>query len=275
MTHQVHSLEGVQPCQTPYRTFFQRFGYLGICVLPAEVLDNTTLDDPETGFPQPSLRKLCSQDGLLCYAHVLYACAEDLYIANVAATPDLAEAERVVLTETDLIYALAWDQRLSWRTPLQIRRLMQAHAQELAPRSPHPEPVPTAASFPAPVVPLTVVTTVEVTAGELREAFDEQEANYASDSPNRAGLRRPGACGVQQSLLRALSRALQELLATATDSYTAKVLQALTALVTRVQRWQQQTRQRVVNAVLAWDAAWNCPSWALTLGVPQTLLGAA
>jgi hypothetical protein len=53
------------------------------------------------------------------------------------------------------------------------------------------------------------------------------------------------------------------------------VLQALTALVKRVERWQQQTRQRVVNAVRAWDAALNGPSWALTIGVPQALLGVA
>ena len=42
---------------------------------------------------------------------------EGLYWADVAATPDLAEAERVVLTEAHLIYALAWDERLFWRTP--------------------------------------------------------------------------------------------------------------------------------------------------------------
>ena len=80
---------------------------------------------------------------------------------------------------------------------------------------------------------------------------------------------------MQQGLLRALARALQELLETATDSYTAHVLEALSALVERVERWQQHTRQRVVNAVRTWDAARNRPAWALTLGVPAALLAAA
>ena len=43
MTHQAFPLEGLQPCLTPTRTFSERFGYLGTCVLPAEVLDDTTL----------------------------------------------------------------------------------------------------------------------------------------------------------------------------------------------------------------------------------------
>ena len=80
---------------------------------------------------------------------------------------------------------------------------------------------------------------------------------------------------MQHGLLRALSRALQELLETATDQYTAQVLQALSALVRRVERWQRQTRQRVVNAVWAWDASSTGPAWALTLGVPAALLDAA
>jgi|ERR1051326_1523633 hypothetical protein len=271
MTHQAHALGDIQPSYLPSRTFFARFGYLGTCVLPAEVLDNTPLSDPETGLIQPSLRQCCSQDSELCYAHVLRACGEGLYLADVAANPHLAAALRVVLTETDLIYALAWDERLYWRTPAQIRCLMQAQAEELAPLKLHPEPEPTAALLSAPVVPLTVVSTVEITPDELREAFKAQEPHHLSDAPTHAGRRQPGVCSVQQGLLRAFSRALKELLENATDRYTAQVLQALTALVKRVKCWQQQTRQCVVNAVRVWDAE----SLGLTLGVPQALLDAA
>lgn len=276
MTHQAHSLEELRPCPTSRRTFFARFGYLGTCVLPAEALDDSPLSDPETGLPQPSLRQRCSQDGQLCFARVLSSYAEGLYWADVAATPDLVEAEHVVLTETHLTYALAWDERLSWQTPLQIRRLMQANARELVPLSLRREPEPAAALLPAPVVPLTVVTTVEVTTDELREAFETKASNDLSDAPNQSDKRLPtSANAVQHGLLRALSRALQELLETATDRFTAEVLQALTALVRRVERWQQQTRQRVINAVLAWNAASSGPAWALTLGVPEVLLGEA
>jgi hypothetical protein len=275
MTHQACSLEMLQPAYAPQRTFSERFGYLGTCVLPAEMLDDTTLLDPDTGQMLPSLRQSCSQDGLLCYAHILYACAEGLYQADVAATPDLAEADRVVLTEAQLIFALAWDERLFWRTPLEIRRIMQAHAEDLAPLVPYPEPAPTVARFTVPVEPLTIVTTVEVTTQELREALEAQDVSHCSDTPTHAYLSRPGVSAVQNGLFHALSRALQKLLATTPDPSTAHVLQALIALVRRVERWQRQTRQRVVNAVFELATAWNCPSWVLTLGVPEVLLSAS
>src|ERR1051326_4710281 len=176
MTLQASALEEIPLLHTSPRPFFQRFGMHGTCVLPAEVLDDTRLSDPETGHMQPSLRQCCSQDGQLCYAGILYSTADGLYWATVAATPDFARAERVLLTETHLTYALAWDERLSWRTPTQIRRLMQAQAEELAPLHPHTKPAPADALFLTPVVPLAIVTTVEVTPDELREAFDMEEA---------------------------------------------------------------------------------------------------
>src|SRR5215469_2887171 len=104
MTHQAYSPKGTRPLHTSQRPFFARFGYLGTCVLPAEVLDDSPLPDPETGLSQPSLRQRCSQDGQRCFAHVLSTCAEGLYWADVAATPDLVEAEHIVLTETHLTY---------------------------------------------------------------------------------------------------------------------------------------------------------------------------
>ena len=272
MTHQAFSLEGLQPCFTPTRPFSERFGYLGTCVLPAGVLDDTTLLDPDTGVALPSLRQCCSQDGL-CYAHVLYACSDGHYMADVAATPDLAETERVLFTEAQLIFALAWDKRLFWRTPLEIRRLMRAHAEELAPLVSHAEPAPPAALFPAPVEPLTVVTTVEVTPEELRQALEGEEASHCSDTLTHRYATRPSVFAVQQGLLCALSRALEELLDSATDPYTSQVLQTLSALVARVRPWHHQTHQRVVNAACAWNAASNNLAWALTLGVPQALLG--
>src|SRR5579862_4236652 len=108
MTHQAVLLEDLQPCYCPRVRFSQGFGYLGTCVLPAEVLDDTPLPDPETDSIDSSLRQRCSQESQLCYAHVLFSFAEGLYWADVAATPDLTEADRVVLTEAHLTYALAW-----------------------------------------------------------------------------------------------------------------------------------------------------------------------
>jgi hypothetical protein len=42
---------------------FEYFGYLGICVLPAEMLNNTMLTGPESGKACPGLRQCWCQDG--------------------------------------------------------------------------------------------------------------------------------------------------------------------------------------------------------------------
>src|SRR5689334_9146095 len=97
------------------RSFFERFGAHGVCVLPSEVLSNDLLRvDPQTHTMPPSLRKEVSTLGL-CYARVLRSFANGLYWAEVAATPDLVAAQRVVLTEEQLYHALPWDIRLQDR----------------------------------------------------------------------------------------------------------------------------------------------------------------
>jgi hypothetical protein len=257
------------------RTFFEYFGSLGTCVLPAEVLDNTPCTDPETGLTHTSLRQRCSRSGQLCFAHVLHSCAEGLYWADVAANSNLADAEQVMLSESDLLYALAWDERLYWREPAQIRRLMQAMARERAPIHPCAEPAPPEDLFPVPTVPLTVVATVEVSTDELCDAFDIEASDPPPEAPQRPGKSPLGNCAVQQGLLRALNRALQQRLSTTSDPHAAQALQALSALVARVQCWQRQTRQLVVHVVREWCAAWHCPAWSLTLGVPEALLAPA
>lgn len=256
-------------------TFFEWFGYLGTCVLPAEVLDDTLLTDPETGLTQPSLRQCCSRYSRLCYAHVLCVFAEGLYWANVAATPDLADAERVVLTETHLRFALAWDERLRWRTPTQIRRLMQAHVRDLDPLGLHAESEPADTLLPASVVPLTIVeTNIEVTANDLRTALTPEAAPRPQDqdTSRRTDKRLQSAFALQQGFLQALLHALQQYAASALDAVTAQTLQTRCALVVRVRDFQRQTRQRVVNAVAGWSVARQCLVWHLTLGVPEALL---
>jgi hypothetical protein len=258
-------------------SFFERFGYLGTCVLPDKVLDDTPLTDPDTGLTQPSLRQHCQDGSLcsgLCYARILFSFTEGLYWADVAATPDLAAAERVVLTEADLTYALPWDERLYWRTPAQICCLMEAQAHDLAPLHPYTEPLPEAALLPAPVVSLVAVETpVEVTTDDLRAEFASKAAEHPRSqiAPRHTAKRHLNTYAVQQGLLQVLHRALQRDLALA-DHQTAQALQALTALVTRVRDFHQRTRQRVVNAVKIWDAGWRRWVWHLMLGVPEALL---
>ena len=89
------------------RTFFQRFGTHGVCVLPDDVLSDDPLTDPETGEDLPSLRDQVSlvngiYHHMFCYVRVLRTCGDGLYWADVAATPDMVNTFRVILTEEDL-----------------------------------------------------------------------------------------------------------------------------------------------------------------------------
>src|SRR5690349_17622939 len=95
-----------------FRSFFERYGTQGVCVLPSDVLSNDLLRvDPETHTIPSSLCQEVSALGL-CFARVLRCFAIGLYWAEVAGTPDLVDAQRVLLTEDQLFHALPWDIRL-------------------------------------------------------------------------------------------------------------------------------------------------------------------
>jgi hypothetical protein len=268
----------------PYRSFFQRFGHLGVCVLPAEALSGDLLRvDPETHIMPPSLRQSASVFGL-CFARVLRACADGLYWADVAATPDLLDAQRVLLTEEQLYHALPWDIRLVQKQPGDFRTLLFSHAQEVQPvqqQAIDQDPVLT----PAPIVPLVPLeeAAVVVTVGDLQEALDP----HASDSdrfdnpgnglferitrkPRRAPSHRPriGSFAMQQAFLRAMLDALMTQLYQAHDQATALLLKARCGVLALLQRWHRLTCQRVVNAVPVWSEARHGVVWQLTAGVP-------
>ena len=79
------------------------------------------------------------------------------------------------------------------------------------------------------------MTTVEVTPDELREAFERHGATVPSDATHPLWPEGSLASArVQQGLLRALSRALQELLETATDRIPHTCSRHSAALVERV-----------------------------------------
>src|SRR5437667_3900788 len=110
------------------RTFFQRFGHHGACVLPNDVLSDDPLTDPGTGEELPSLRdQVCLANGIsrriLCYARVLRTCGDGLYWADVAATPDFVNMLRVILTEEDLSFALPYDVRVQGKSSAQILKM--------------------------------------------------------------------------------------------------------------------------------------------------------
>ena len=118
-----------------YRTFFDRFGHAGVCLLPAEVLSDDPLPDPETGAMLPSLREQVGlvngiHHHLFCYARVLRTCGDGLYWADVAATPELLHSQaataRVILTEEDLYFALPDDIRLQGKSSADILKARAA-----------------------------------------------------------------------------------------------------------------------------------------------------
>jgi hypothetical protein len=275
------------------RTFFQRFGHHGVCVLPSDVLSNDLLCvDPETRTMPPSLRKSASILGL-CFAHVLHCFADGLYWAEVAATPDLVDAQRALLTEEQLYHALPWDVRLVDREPESIRHLMFAHVQAVQPvqrqatsEQPNTAPLATAALTPAPVLPLEPVADamVEISASQLQEALDPHSPYSTSESlfelitekAKRSPLRqRIDSFSMQQALLRAMLDALMARLYQAQDHLAALSLKARCTLLAQVQRWHRASRQRVVNAIPIWSDERQRVVWQLTVGVPIAAYSAA
>lgn len=255
------------------RAFFDRFGHHGICVLPLDVLSDDPLTDPDTREELPSLRRHISlvsgtSHTLLCYAGVFRTCGDGLYWADVAATPDFANTQRVVLTEEDLYAALPWDVRVQRKSPAQLLKLMALHACEVRPLQrvePAYEPTP------APVLPLTSVATVEVSNEELQEAI----ADVRKETKHRTVSKFIGTFHMQQALLQAMIDTLMEQLYQAKDHLSALALKPQCATIAVLQRWHRQHRQRVVNAVRDWCNERQAVVWQLTVGVPASVRAAA
>ena len=275
------------------RTFFQRFGTQGICVLPADVLSNDLLRvDPQTRMIPPTLRKQASTLGV-CYARVLRSFADGLYWAEVASTPDLVDAQHVLLTEEQLYQALPWDIRLQDRQPETIRDLMFAHAQTVRPvqrrttlEQADTTSRATAALTSAPVLPLEPLAdaTVEVTTSELQEAFDPHSSDETSESlferitgkvKRLSFIQRVGSFTMQQAFLRVMIDALMAQLYQTQGHLAALSLQGRCAILAQVQRWHRVTHQRVVNAIPVWSEERQRVVWQLTAGVPVAAYAAA
>jgi hypothetical protein len=274
------------------RTFFQRFGTQGICVLPSDILSNDLLRvDPETHTMPPTLRKQASALGL-CYARVLCSFADGLYWAEVASTPDLVDAQRVLLTEEQLYHALPWDIRLQDRLPGAIRDLMFAYAQTVQPilRQMTPQKQTAAVAIavltPAPIVPLEPLAdaTVEVTTGELQEALNPHSPEETGENhfelitgkvKRLPFTQRVGSFMMQQAFLRAMIDALMARLYQVQDHLVALSFKARCALLAQIQRWHRASGQRVVNAVAVWNDERQRVVWQLTVGVPIAAYAAA
>ena len=271
MTDQAPPLEAIQPSHVPQRIFFQRCSPLGVYVLPARCLDNTPLKD-ETGKPILNLRQQCSSQGL-CFAHVLRpTTAGDQYWADVAATPDMENAERALLTEEQLAFALPWDERLYRLSRAQIRRLMFTQARNLKPLRPHAAR-PAETLLPAPTAPMRMQTPVAVNSEDLRDALSPASGRpkkHRTSSPPRWS----NTLDVQQWLLRAMLRAIQKQVAYAQNEAIAQAIQARCLLLEDILEWQHQTHQRVVHVDQS-PTSQHRSVWLLTLEMPETVFAPA
>ena len=266
-----------------HRTFFDRFGHAGICILPGEVLSDDPLSDPETGAMLPSLREQVGlvngiHHHLFCYARVLRTCGDGLYWADVAATPELlqsqASAARVMLAEEDLYFALPYDSRLQGKSPADLFKAMEAHAHAVRPVQ-RRAPADTPELIPAPVLPLAPLTVVEVSTEELQEAIGPLDRDILKDT-NRHTVAKPiGALRMQQAFLQAMLDSLIYQIYQVQDAVAVLALKARCALVALLQRWQRHTRQRVINAVPIWNNEQHLVAWHLTVGVPVATRAAA
>ena len=256
------------------RTFFERFGHHGVCVLPDDVLS----DDPLTGEVLPSLRDQISlvngiHHRMFCYARVVRTCGDGLYWADVAAEPDLVNAFRVILTEENLYFALPYDVRVQVKSPSLILKMMTAHAREVRPvQRVAPEPPP------APALPLEPLAVVEVSNEDLQAAIGTVAKDTHKDT-NHLKVSRPiSSSRLQQAFLRIIIDALMTQLYWSQlvhESVHTSTIRTQCATVSSLQRWQRHSRQRCVNAVPVWSTEQHTLVWQLTVGDPSAVLIAA
>jgi hypothetical protein len=263
-------------------TFFQRFGNHGLCILPNEVLSDDSLTDPETGEEGPSLREQVSLSNefhhrMFCYALVLRTCGDGLYWADVAAEPDLREPFRVILTEEDLYFALPYDVRVQGKSPSHILKMMTAHKRYVRPVQ-RVAPVVAAEPPQAPVLFLEPLTMVEVSTEELQTAIGPLAKDIHRDTNRQRVCRLIGSVCLQQAFLRVILDALMRQLYWSHWTYESarsSTIRTLCALVSSIQRWHRQSRQRCVNAVPVWSQEQHAVLWHLTVGDPFTARMAA
>jgi hypothetical protein len=264
------------------RTFFQRFGHHGMCVLPDDVLSDDPLTDPVTNEELPSLRDQVSlvngiSHRVLCYARVLKGCGDGLYWADIAATPDFTNTHRVILTEEDLSLALPYDVRVQGKSPAQILKMMAAHVRAVQPVL-QVAPVVVPERTPAPVLPLEPLAVVEVSTDDLQEAMGVVTMDTHKDTNRRRVARPISSFRMQQAFLRVIIDALMTQLYWSQlvhESARSSTIRAQCATVSSLKRWQRHSRQRCVNAVPVWSQELHTVVWQLTVGNPLTALVAA
>jgi hypothetical protein len=256
------------------RPFVERCCLLRVYVLPAEVLNATPLPgELVTGEVSTSLHDLASAEGL-CFVQVEYSFAPGQYWTRAAATPELSNAEHVVLTEEHLCYALPWDVRLQGKCPSHIRRIIFACAQEAHPIPPPAERISSNDLLLDPRDDLVVAETIEVSTEDIERALTSEDQGCSRDVAAPPGSK-PSGADLQQILLRMVLGELKQQLAHARRQAKVQSIWMRYNLVKRLRRWQRKTHQRIVYIARGWSEKRRSVGWILIVGMPEFLVAAA
>lgn len=252
------------------KMFLHRTGLYWTCVAPDYILADDCKNE-EDGEPSLSLREEAGHQGL-CYLRVFrYLPYASLYQAQVSSCPDDFYADHPIafFTEEQLAYALPYDCRLQGKRPGSILRTLAAHGASLlsllCPRTLTTGDASCTATLTSTMLPLKALAEpIEVNQDELREALIAAAAEQQEETNRLADATQV----LQQALLRAALDALMRRLWQTPSQARSLLFQARCKLLALLLRWQQKTRQRIVNAVPRWNEAQGRVMWQLTIGVP-------
>jgi hypothetical protein len=216
------------------------------------------------GKALPSLRdEVATSDGL-CYVCVLRPFHDGTYLARVAASLDLLEREpaTIVLTEEHLRYTLPLDTRTEGLCPARLRTLLHSHATAVQPATKCASGQQTQAQ--------PVQTSLDDALLSLSEAI-EVTPEALQDTLMMGKKQNTASSQVQQALLCLVVDSLMERLYGCQDQARAILIEGRCKLMTRLQRWQRSTHQRVVNVVSCVNEQQQA-MWRLVVGAPSSLV---
>lgn len=254
-------------------TFRQRTGFHWPCVALASILADDICPE-ENGVSSLSLREEASEDGLTYFQIIRYLPHADLYLARVASNPaGLGESDLMAFfTDAQLTHALPWDVRLQQKGSGEIIAAIRAHAAALQPHHRSMSAVEADAitamqgSSASTLHPLK--TTIEITRNELCAAMQATVAEQQENTRHVGVSPAEAAHLVQQALLLAALDKLMVRLWQTPGQACSLIAQMKCKILALLRRWQQQTRQRVVNATARWCQVRKTVVWDLTIGVP-------
>jgi hypothetical protein len=167
--------------------------------------------------------------------------------------------------------------RVQGKSPAHILNRMAIHAREVRPAQ-RVAPESKLELSPAPVLPLEPLAVVEVSNEALREALGLVTMDTHKDTNQLRVFRPISPVCLQQAFLRVIIDALMTQLywsQWAQEPARTSTIRTQCATVSYLQRWQRQSRQRIVNALPVWNDKQHAVVWQLTVGDPLTARAAA